>query len=141
MLQSTTDLLSICYEYRKHVAGRGRELDYLTAQLTKLLIIQQEFMSINASPSGYRLSTTTQKLDEILTECSAELNRLTHRLRVNDQKSSVLRRLRWPLRDNDFLRAIHILERCRELTSLVLVSVDATYVSCINTCWTLLTYL
>ncbi|KUJ17322.1 uncharacterized protein LY89DRAFT_733179 [Mollisia scopiformis] len=134
VLQITTSVISVCYDYRAGVASASREVVQITESLNALKDVLESLLRlVETSESGEdraRLSNieVLAKDRGTLESCLNELIRLEGKLQPEKGWRKLRRGLVWPLKEGEMKRALAGLERYKS-TMLLAISADQATLS------------
>lgn len=140
LIQITSKILTLCYDYRSSLKSSTREIVQITDELNSLRDVIESLLRIversredgSGSESGENsqkatLETIERLFEEggVLTGCLGELERLRVKLEVREGWREVKRRLEWPLKESEMRRALEGLERWKAAMVLAVVTDNA----------------
>ncbi|KIM99130.1 hypothetical protein OIDMADRAFT_201765 [Oidiodendron maius Zn] len=128
VLQITSSLISICYDYRTGVKGATREAVQITEELTSLRNILESLLQVveksqsSEGKDGSRLATfeLLAKDGGLLMNCKTELERLKSKLEPETGWRKMRNSLIWPLKEGEVRKALDGLERLKGTMVLAL---------------------
>lgn len=128
VLQITSSLISICYDYRTAVKGASWEAVQITEELTSLRNILESLLQVveksqsSEGKDSSRLATfeLLAKDGGLLMNCKAELERLKSKLEPETGWRKVRNSLIWPLKEGEVRKALDGLERLKGTIVLAL---------------------
>lgn len=131
VLQITSSVISICYDYRAGVESASRDVIQITNELNSLrevlesLLLVVEKSKSNNGKDVSRLATFESLMEEggPLMTCKAELERLKSTLEPEKGWRKMRSKLVWPLREGEVRRTLDGLERLKGTMGFAL-SVD-----------------
>ena len=131
VLQVTSAVISICYDYRQGVKNSSREVIQLSDELNSLKDVLDALLHLvekSASTNPARLSTfeLLAKSDGPLLTCQSELERLKAELEPETGWRAVRKSLVWPLKDGEMRKSLGSLERLKSTMQLALSADQAT---------------
>ena len=125
VVQITTAVISICYDYRQGTKNAAREVIQISDQLSSLKDVLDALLRLvenSESSDPSRLSTfeLLLKPDGPLSTCKTELERLKEKLEPETGWRAVRQSLVWPLKEGDMRKALSNLERLKSTMQLAL---------------------
>lgn len=122
VVQITTSVISICYDYRSAVASASREVVQLTESLNSLKEVLESLLRLIETTKAGELSTVEllAKDGGTLQSCQAELERLRGKLEPEKGWRKLRNSLVWPLKEGEMRRALEALERWKSTMQLAL---------------------
>ena len=122
VLQITTAVITICYDYRSGVASASREVLQITESLNSLKEILESILRLIETTKSGELSTVEllAKDGGTLQGCQAELERLRGKLEPEKGWRKLRKSLAWPLKEGEMRRALEGLERWKSMMQLAL---------------------
>lgn len=133
VLQLTTTVISICYDYRQGVSSASREVLQISSSLNSLRDVLESLLGLiedsksKSEGSESRLATVEllAKDGGTLDSCLEELLRLKRKLEPESGWRKVRKSLVWPLQEAEVKKALDRLERSKSMMLLAL-SADQT---------------
>lgn len=126
VLQVTTKVISICYDYRQGVASASREVLQISSSLNSLKDVLESLLNL-IEDSKSEKSTTKLATVELLAKdggtlesCQAELLRLRRKLEPETGWRKIRKSLVWPLKETEVRKALDELERSKSMMLLAL---------------------
>jgi hypothetical protein len=128
VLQITSSVISICYDYRGGVESASREAIQITNELNSLRDVLESLLRVveksqsNNGKDGSSLATfelLTKEGGPLMT-CKTELERLKSRLEPENGWRKMRSRLVWPLKEGEVRRTLDGLERLKGTMGLAL---------------------
>jgi hypothetical protein len=132
VLQVTSAVISICYDYRQGQKHASREVIQLSDELSSLkdildaLLRLVEKSSNNLDEAKLATFELLAKPDGPLLTCQSELERLRKKLEPESGWRAVKRSLVWPLQEGEMKKALGGLERLKSTMQLALSADQAT---------------
>lgn len=131
VIQVTSAVISICYDYRQGTKHASREVIQITDELNSLKDVLDALLRLveKTDPgNASRLSTfeLLNKDDGPLRTCEGQLEALKKNLEPESGWKAVKRTLIWPLREGEVLKTMEALERLKSTMQLAL-SADQAY--------------
>jgi len=125
VVQITTSVISICYDYRSGVASASRDVVQITESLNSLKEVLESLLRLIETTKAGELSTVELLARDggTLQSCQAELERLRGKLEPEKGWRKLRNSLVWPLKEGEMRRALEALERWKSTMQLAL-SVD-----------------
>jgi hypothetical protein len=128
VLQITSSLISICYDYRTGVKAASREAVEITEELTSFRDILESLLQavekyqFSEGKDSSRLATFELLVKEggLLMNCRTELERLKSKLEPEKGWRKVRNSLVWPLKEGEVRRALDGLDRLKGTMVLAL---------------------
>jgi hypothetical protein len=124
----STKVATLCFQYSKEVAGARADIERLHAQVEHLGAVVQAARLLIEGPRGESL-TTSQKLVDIFHNCSVDLDKLKAKLEPNPKRSTMrrlgLRALKWPFSSKEIDQILSSLKRHEDTIHLGL-QIDQT---------------
>ena len=125
VVQITTAVISICYDYRQGTKNASREVIQISDQLSSLKDVLDALLRLvenSESSDPSRLSTfeLLAKSDGPLLTCKTELERLKEKLEPEKGWRAVRQTLVWPLKEGEMRKALSSLERLKSTMQLAL---------------------
>jgi hypothetical protein len=122
VVQITTSLISICYDYRSGVNSSSREVLQITESLNSLKDVLESILQLIETTNAGELSTVKllAKDGGTLQSCQAELERLRAKLEPEKGWRKLRNSLIWPLKEGEMRRALEALERWKSTMQLAL---------------------
>ncbi|TVY84720.1 putative ankyrin repeat protein [Lachnellula suecica] len=134
VIQISSTVVSICYEYRQGAKNASREIVQISDELSSLRDVLEALLKLverfEFSTSPARLATfeLLVKPDGPLLTCQRELERLKKQLDPGVGWRAVRKALVWPLKEGEMKKALGALERLKSTMQLAL-SADQAVVS------------
>ncbi|KAH7324057.1 hypothetical protein BKA65DRAFT_598554 [Rhexocercosporidium sp. MPI-PUGE-AT-0058] len=135
VLQVTTKIITICYDYRQGVVSASREVLQISSSLNSLKDVLESLLNLieNSTKSDSSASSlaTVERLAKdggTLQSCQEELLRLKRKLEPETGWRKVKKSLVWPLKEAEVKKALDGLERSKSMMLLAL-SADQTSLS------------
>jgi hypothetical protein len=130
VLQVTTTVISICYDYRQGVASASREVLQISSSLNSLKDVLESLLALieNSKADGSSKLATVELLAKdggTLESCQQELLRLKRKLEPEAGWRKIKKSLVWPLKEGEVKKALEGLERSKSMMLLAL-SADQT---------------
>ncbi|KAH9215941.1 hypothetical protein DL95DRAFT_445710 [Leptodontidium sp. 2 PMI_412] len=132
VLQVTTKVISICYDYRQGVASASREVLQISSSLNSLKDVLESLLNL-IEDSKSEKSTTKLATVELLAKdggtlesCQAELLRLRRKLEPETGWRKIRKSLVWPLKETEVRKALDELERSKSMMLLALSADQAS---------------
>lgn len=145
LIQITSKIVTLCYDYRSSLKSSSREIVQITDELNSLQTVVESLLRIveqsydsgdldDRSRDGgkkgggkARLETIEKLFEEggVLGSCLEELHRLKEKLEPREGWRGVKRRLEWPLKEGEMRRALEGLERWKGVMVLAVVTDNA----------------
>lgn len=126
VLQVTTSVISVCYNYRAGIASASREVIQISDSLNSLKDILEALLRLvetwRLGDEGTRLISVellAQK-DGTLENCQKELERLKVQVEPEIGWRKLKRTLVWPLREGEMKRTLAGLERSKSTMQLAI---------------------
>lgn len=128
VLQITSSVISICYDYRAGVESASREVIQITNELNSLREVLESLLRVveksqsNNSKDGSRptaFEALTKEGGPLMT-CKTELERLKSKLEPEKGWRKMRSRLVWPLKEGEVRRTLDGLERLKGTMGLAL---------------------
>ncbi|KAE9364611.1 hypothetical protein N431DRAFT_109437 [Stipitochalara longipes BDJ] len=128
VLQITTSVISILYDYRSGVASASREVIQITEALNSLKDVLESILRLIETTKANELSTIglLEKSGGTLQSCQAELERLRVKLVPEKGWRKARNSLIWPLKESEMRRALEGLERWKSTMQLALSADQAS---------------
>jgi len=122
VVQITTFLISICYDYRSGVNSSSREVLQITESLNSLKDVLESILRLIETTKVGELSTVEllAKDGGTLQSCQTELERLRAKLEPEKGWRRLRNSLIWPLKEGEMRRALEALERWKSTMQLAL---------------------
>jgi hypothetical protein len=128
VLQITTSVISVCYDYRSGVESASREVIQITNELNSLREVLESLLRVveksqsDNSKDGSRLATFEALIEEggSLMTCKTELERLKSKLEPEKGWRQMRSRLVWPLKEGEIKKTLDGLERLKGTIGLAL---------------------
>jgi hypothetical protein len=122
VVQITTTVISICYDYRSGVASSSREVVQITESLNSLKEVLESLLRLIETTRAGELPTVEllAKDGGTLQSCQAELERLGRKLEPEKGWRKLRNNLVWPLKEGEMRRALEVLERWKSTMQLAL---------------------
>lgn len=125
VLQISSALISICYEYRQGTKNSSRDIVLISDELNSLKDVLEALLKLvenSNHETTARLSTfeLLVKEDGPLVACKTELERLQRELEPEKGWRKVRARLIWPLKEGEVRKALGGLERLKGTMQLAL---------------------
>jgi hypothetical protein len=122
VVQITTSLISICYDYRSGVNSSSREVLQITESLNSLKDVLESILRLIETTKVGELSTVEllAKDGGTLQSCQTELERLRAKLEPEKGWRKLRNSLIWPLKEGEMRRALEALERWKSTMQLAL---------------------
>jgi hypothetical protein len=122
VLQITTSVISICYDYRSGIASASREVVQITESLNALKDVLEALLRLIETTQPGELSTIKllAKDGGTLQSCQQELERLRGKLEPEKGWRKLRSTLVWPLKEGEMRRAMELLERWKSTMQLAL---------------------
>jgi hypothetical protein len=122
VVQITTSVISICYDYRSGVASASRDVVQITESLNSLKEVLESLLRlIETTKAGELLTVELLARDGgTLQSCQAELERLRGKLEPEKGWRKLRNSLVWPLKEGEMRRALEALERWKSTMQLAL---------------------
>ena len=125
VVQITSSVISICYDYRSSAKGSTREIIQITDELNSLKDVLESLLRVvekaeeDESRNDGKLATFQLLLKEEgpLATCKQELVRLKGKLEPEKGWRKVRQNLTWPLKEGEMRRALEACE-CASATRL-----------------------
>ena len=129
VLQITTSVISILYDYRSGVASASREVIQITEALNSLKDVLESILRLIETTKAGELSTIELLVKDggSLQSCQVELERLRVKLEPEKGWRKLRNSLIWPLKEGEMRRSLEGLERWKSIMQLAL-SADQAYV-------------
>ncbi|KAL2062624.1 hypothetical protein VTL71DRAFT_5696 [Oculimacula yallundae] len=134
VLQVTTKVISICYDYRQGVTSASREVLQISSSLNSLKDVLESLLNLiensTSDDKSSKLATVEllAKDGGTLESCREELLRLLKKLEPETGWRKVRKSLVWPLKEVEVKKALDELERSKSMMLLAL-SADQTSLS------------
>ncbi|KAK0123929.1 hypothetical protein ONS95_008919 [Cadophora gregata] len=134
VLQVTTTVISICYDYRQGVASASREVLQVSSALNSLRDVLESLLALieqsKSDGSVSKLATIELLANDggTLESCQQELLRLKKKLEPEAGWRKIRKSLVWPLKETEVKKALEGLERSKS-TMLLALSADQTSLS------------
>ena len=131
VLQITSTVISICYDYRQGAKHASREIIQISDELSSLKDVLDVLLRLAEKSELDDFSSLSTfgllvKSGGPLSICQAELERLKAKLEPENGWRAVRKSLEWPLKEGEVKRALLNLERLKSMVQLAL-SADQTY--------------
>ena len=131
VLQVTSAVISICYDYRQGQKHASREVVQLSDELNSLkdvldALLQLVEKSEMSDPAQLATFELLAKPDGPLLSSQTELERLKKKLEPESGWRAVKRSLVWPLQEGEMRKALESLERLKSTMQLALSADQAT---------------
>jgi hypothetical protein len=125
VIQVTTAIISICYDYRQGAKNASREVIRISDELSSLKDVLDSLLRLvenSESSDSSRLSTfeLLAKPGGPLLSCKTELERLKAKLEPEKGWRAVRQSLVWPLKEEEMRKALSSLERLKSTMQLAL---------------------
>ena len=122
VVQITTSVISICYDYRSAVNSSSREVLQITESLNSLKDVLESILRLIETTKDGELSTVEllAKDGGTLQSCQAELERLRAKLEPETGWRKLRNSLIWPLKEGEMKRVLDSLERWKSTMQLAL---------------------
>jgi len=122
VVQITTSVISICYDYRSGVASASRDVVQITESLNSLKEVLESLLRLIETTKAGELSTVELLARDggTLQSCQAELERLRGKLEPEKGWRKLRNSLVWPLKEGEMRRALEALERWKSTMQLAL---------------------
>jgi hypothetical protein len=125
VLQVTSAVISVCYDYRQGVTSASREVIQFSDQLNALKDVLEALLSLIENQkleNLSRLSTVSDLAKEngTLDGCRKELERLQEELTPEKGWRKIRRTLIWPLKEKEMRKTLDDLERFKSTIQLAL---------------------
>jgi hypothetical protein len=122
VVQITTSVISICYDYRSGVASASRDVVQITESLNSLKEVLESLLCLIETTKVGELSTVELLARDggTLQSCQAELERLRGKLEPEKGWRKLKNSLVWPLKEGEMRRALEALERWKSTMQLAL---------------------
>jgi len=132
VLQISSALISICYEYRQGTKNSSRDIVQISDELNSLKDVLESLLKLVESNHDVRLSSFELLVRENgpLLACKKELERLRRELEPENGWRKVKRQLVWPLREVEVKKALGDLERLKGTMQLALAADQACVYLC-----------
>ncbi len=133
VIQVTTSIVQICYDYRSGVVSASREVIQISDQLNALTEVLEALLRLVESSKSDDLKRfcTVQDLAKdggTLQACLREMERLKGKLEPETGWRKLRSSLVWPLKEGEMIKALEALERFKSTLQLAL-STDQACVS------------
>jgi hypothetical protein len=140
VLQITTSVISICYDYRQGVASSSRDVLLMSSELNSLKDTLESLLRLveNSHPESPQFNKqdacagkfpTVEKLAQkggTLERVMTELERLKAELQPQEGWRKIRAALVWPLKEGDMRKCLGDLERGKSMMMLALSADEAT---------------
>ena len=131
VIQVTSAVISICYDYRQGQKHASREAIQLSDELSSLKDVLDALLRLVEKPESSdpgRLETfeLLAKQDGPLSTCQVELERLKKKLEPERGWRAIKKSLMWPLQEGEMKKALGNLERLKSTMQLALSADQAT---------------
>ena len=131
VLQITSTVISICYDYRQGVKHSSREVVQLSDELNSLKDVLDALLRLvekseSSNPASLSTFELLAKPDGPLLTCQSELERLKAELEPETGWRAVRQSLVWPLKEGEMRKALGSLERLKSTMQLTLSAEQAS---------------
>jgi hypothetical protein len=133
VLQVTSSIISICYDYRQGQKHSSREVIQLSDELNSLKDVLDALLRLVEKSSSNNLDEARLSTFELLAKpdgpiltCQVELERLRRKLEPESGWRAVRRSLVWPLQEGEMRKALGSLERLKSTMQLALSADQAS---------------
>jgi hypothetical protein len=131
VLQVTTAVISICYDYRQGVASSSRDVLLMSSELNALKDVLESLLRLveNSQSSEEGQFPTVEKLAQkggTLDNLRGELERLKEKLQPQEGWRKLRAALVWPLKEGELRKCLGDLERGKSTVMLALSTDQAT---------------
>ena len=138
VLQITSSVISVCYDYSAVVKGTPWELSKTKAELESLRNVLQtlEPLAKQAELTSTTVDTKLQTLNLLLgplQSCFGEIEHLEKRLKspswsdgFGPRRRAIIQALQWPLKEAETRKALENISRFKD-TLVLAINVDQTY--------------
>ena len=131
VLQVTTAVISICYDYRQGVASSSRDVLLMSSELNSLKDVLESLLRLIENPQSSEKGQfpTVEKLAQkggTLDRLSGELERLKEKLQPQEGWRKLQAALVWPLKEGEMRKCLGDLERGKSMVMLALSADQAT---------------
>jgi len=127
VIQVTSSVVSLCYDYRSSVKNASKEMKQLTDEITSLRDILETILKLVDDGASHPQLSTLQiltKKDGLLLKCKAEMEIVQSDLKPSPSGGlrAMARTLKWPYAKGDVEKKVEQLNRLKSSLTLALTT-------------------